>query len=55
MKILVAGIAALAVTVSASPVDAKGFLSGLMRGGARAAARAGRDKPRMQVRYPCAG
>ena len=41
MKIFFARIVAVAVIVSASPVDAKGFLSGLLRGGARSAARAG--------------
>jgi hypothetical protein len=41
MKKFVAGIAAVVVIISASPVDAKGFLSGLLRGGARTAARAG--------------
>jgi hypothetical protein len=41
MKILVAGITAFAVTISASPVDAKGFLSALLRGGAQGAVRAG--------------
>jgi hypothetical protein len=41
MKLTMLGMIAIAVAVSASPVDAKGFLSGLLRGGARAAVRAG--------------
>jgi hypothetical protein len=41
MKVLIAGITTVAVIVGASPVDAKGFLSGLLRGGVRSAARAG--------------
>jgi hypothetical protein len=39
MKILVAVV--VAVAISASPADAKGFLSALLRGGAKSAARAG--------------
>jgi hypothetical protein len=41
MKIFIAGITTLAVIAGASPVDAKGFLSALLRGGVRGAARAG--------------
>jgi hypothetical protein len=41
MKIFIAVLTAVAVTVSASPVDAKGFLSAMLRGGVRSAARVG--------------
>jgi hypothetical protein len=41
MKVSFALIIAIAVAFSAAPADAKGFLSALLRGGAKSAARAG--------------